>query len=379
MEKKVGSVVYSKARDCWMYLYYEGPMRTSKKLPLAPGASRADALREAEKFRRTNEDRNVKVRTLVERYMASDEMPKREDSRRGYKSNINKWILPAWGDKWVLEVRDHPGRLKKWLNSLPMATMSRARIRAVMHSIFNFAMTEELIPFGVNPMTVAKVKGSTERRKAAWSLSKAEFWRWTRELEEPFRTIALVSLLCGLRISEALALKWSGIDWLNRELPIRKGMVHQRLDDVKSKRSRRKMHLVPEAVAALEAWRQTTAYREDTDWVFASPYQEGRLPYSYGTVREKYQEAAERAGIEIPEDAVFGTHLMRHSCRTHLKKGTKEADVQRDVLGHSSVTINQDDYGEVLEEEVKEAQEKLASFIFSKDVEQTDGADGGGE
>jgi integrase len=41
----------------------------------------------------------------------------------------------------------------------------------------------------------------------------------------------------GLRISEALALRWSDVDWLNGRLSVQRGIVRQRVDDVKTETS----------------------------------------------------------------------------------------------------------------------------------------------
>ena len=46
------------------------------------------------------------------------------------------------------------------------------------------------------------------------SLTVEEFQRFVQYLEEPFRTMALNCICFGLRISEALALKWADVDWL---------------------------------------------------------------------------------------------------------------------------------------------------------------------
>jgi integrase len=49
----------------------------------------------------------------------------------------------------------------------------------------------------------------------------------------------------GLRISEALALKWSDVDWLkpNGKLTVERGIVRQHVDDVKTEASQRRMSI----------------------------------------------------------------------------------------------------------------------------------------
>lgn len=44
----------------------------------------------------------------------------------------------------------------------------------------------------------------------------------------------LMCISFGLRISEALGLKWKDIDWLGKTLSIERGVVKQIVDNVKS-------------------------------------------------------------------------------------------------------------------------------------------------
>jgi integrase len=52
------------------------------------------------------------------------------------------------------------------------------------------------------------------------SLTVDEFQRFVHHLGKPFHTTALVCVWFGLRISEALALRWSDVDWLNGKLSV---------------------------------------------------------------------------------------------------------------------------------------------------------------
>jgi integrase len=51
-----------------------------------------------------------------------------------------------------------------------------------------------------------------------------EFQLFLQHLEEPIRTIALVCVCFGLRISECLAMRWSDIDWLSSKLRVERGI-----------------------------------------------------------------------------------------------------------------------------------------------------------
>ena len=68
------------------------------------------------------------------------------------------------------------------------------------------------VPMQRNPMELVTIKGATKRTRQPRSLTVDEFQQLARHLEEPFRTMALVCVCFGLRISECLALR--GLMWI---------------------------------------------------------------------------------------------------------------------------------------------------------------------
>ena len=87
--------------------------------------------------------------------------------------------------------------------------------------------------------------------------------------------------------------------------------MRQRVGDVKTSESEQKVSIDPDMLEVLKAWKQTTQFSLDEDWIFASPAKLGRLPISYPHVWRMFQEAAARAGIQR-----FGTHSLRHTFRS---------------------------------------------------------------
>jgi integrase len=95
-------------------------------------------------------------------------------------------------------------------------------------------MWNQSIPVQVNPMSLVTVTGVSKRRKQPRSLTVEQFQKLSAELHEPHRTITLVCVCFALRISEALALRWSDVDWLNGTLRVERGIVERNVDDVKT-------------------------------------------------------------------------------------------------------------------------------------------------
>ena len=105
-------------------------------------------------------------------------------------------------------------------------------------------------------------------------------------------------------------LKWSDVDWLNGKLSVQRGIVRQQLDDVKTGTSHKAITVTQTMIEVLKQWKQTTPFSAQEDWIFASPAQIGRLPWSADSVNDAYREAASAAGI-----AHVSTHSMRHTYR----------------------------------------------------------------
>ena len=138
------------------------------------------------------------------------------------------------------------------------------------------------------------------------------------ELKEPARTIAVVCVCFGLRISECLGLKWSDVGWLGGKLRVERGIVRQKVDDVKTIYSGRSMSIDADMLAVLKSWRQQTEFAADSDWIFASPAKLGRLPVSYPHVWLSFQDAASKAEI-----VKLATHTMRHTAPGSMRRGRR--------------------------------------------------------
>lgn len=212
-----------------------------------------------------------------------------------------------------------------------------------------------------NPMELVSIKGATKRGKKPHSLTVEEFRRFLEQLEEPIHTIALVCVSFGLRMSEALALKWSDVDWLNGTLLIERGIVRQRVGNVKTAESEQKVSVDPEMLAVMNSWRQITQFASESDWIFASPAQIGRLPVSYPWVWRSFQQAALKAGIPR-----FGTHSLRHSYRSWLDAVGTPIAVQQKLMRHSDIRTTLNVYGDVVTDEMAQANSKVARMALSR-------------
>ena len=254
-----------------------------------------------------------------------------------------------------------PRAVELWLKSLPLSPKSRVHIRGAIYQLWDFAMWSEIVSMQRNPVELVTIKDATKRQKKPHSLTVEEFRSFLGQLEEPIRTVALVCVSFGLRISEALALKWSDVDWLNGTLLIERGIVRQRVGSVKTAESEQKVSADPEMLQVMNSWRQTTTFASESDWIFASHVQIGRLPISYPWVWRSFQQAAVRAGVPR-----FGTHSLRHSYRSWLDAAGTPIAVQQKLMRHSDIRTTLNIYGDVVTDEMAQANSKVAKMALSR-------------
>jgi len=336
--------VFNKRFSTWNFLWCENGHRRSKVIGTAQQfPTKASAWRAAEPLRKQldqtvrNDEPEPTVRSLVDRYR-TERMPRRTMTRQGYNTWLNGYIIPKWGDCALPELQARPVDL--WLQSLTLAPKSKVHIRGLVRILWEFAMWRSDVPIQRNPMELVTIKGATKRMKRPRSLTAEEFQLLFEQLEEPFRTMALVCVCFGLRISECLALKWSDVDWLNGTLSVERGIVHQVVDDVKTPESQRSMCIDAAMLDVLKTWKQNSQFSSPNDWIFASPAQIGRLPFSYPGVWRALRKAAIRAGI-----GHLSSHTFRHTHRSWLDAVGTPVGVQQRLMRHTDIRTTMNVYG----------------------------------
>ena len=296
------------------------------------------------------------MRSVIERYEA-ERMPSRHSTARVYRSFLHNHILPEWGDKSISALQPRPVEL--WLRELPLSPKSKTHVRSLMHGLVEFAMWAGLLDISRNPISLVQNKGATRKTRKARSLTVEQFHALLTELHEPFATLALISVCLGLRISEALGLKWEDVDWLDECISIRRGIVEQVVGDVKTEGSARTFSLTSELLERLKAWKQRSEFSDAEDWIFASPVKIGRLPYSYTGVWRELVRAAEQAKV-----GHLGTHAFRHTYRSWLDAVGTSVAVQQKMMRHSDIRTTMNIYGDVVTDEMTVAGAKVAQIAF---------------
>jgi integrase len=361
-----GSVVFDKRRKIWNFLWCENGHRRTKFIGTAREfTTKTSAWRAAEPFRRqvenpVNDNPVITVNSIVTQYRI-EKMPRRLSTRRGYDAWLNNHILPRWGNCLLGELQARPVEL--WLRSLPLSPKSQVHVRGLVHALWDYAMWRGDMATQRNPMELVTIKGATKRTRKPRSLTVEEFQAFVSRLEEPVRTIALVCVCFGLRISECLALKWSDVDWFTKRLKLERAIVRQQVDEVKTIYSDKHIPIDDGMFDVLKIYRQTAVFSADDDWMFASAYKAGKLPVSYPWVWLVFQKAARESGI-----GKLGTHSMRHTYRSWLDAVGTTIAVQQKLMRHADIRTTLNIYGDVVTDEMAQAHSKVVDLALHRKV-----------
>lgn len=204
-----------------------------------------------------------------------------------------------------------------------------------------------------------------------------------RELPLQLKVFYTLSLYCGFRKGETLALQWDDIDFEKKEIRIVKSAGKSEdgviLKKPKTATSVRTVSFPDEIVPLLKRYRQEyTLYRFQlgtawkgadnlfTQWDgklmgYSTPYQSFKrhLKRYNEWVRES-PEAKEQGFEELP---LIPLHGLRHSCATLLNYlNINIIDISK-ILGHAKSSTTMDIYAHSFEEQNREAANRLDEFL----------------
>ncbi|MFZ0478268.1 MAG: tyrosine-type recombinase/integrase [Terriglobales bacterium] len=150
------------------------------------------------------------------------------------------------------------------------------------------------------------------------------------------------------------------MDWLSGTLRVERGIVQQIVDDVKTDDSRKTLTMSDDLLNVLKAWKQTTQFPANEDWVFASPVQVGKLPYSYTGVKQDVQRAADAASL-----GHLRSHAFRHTYRTWLDSVGTPVGVQQRLMRHADIRTTMNIYGDAATPDLREAHVKIVDLALN--------------
>jgi len=202
-----------------------------------------------------------------------------------------------------------------------------------------------------NPIRL--VRQSAKRRTIPAVLSVVDIQKLLSALPFRERTLVLLDVGTGLRISELFALKWRDINFRAREINVTRSIVFQVVGPCKTEASQKPVPLDSYLAKALREWRKRTNYRGPENWVFASPASCGQKPYwAQSIMRNLIRPAAVKLGITER----IGWHTFRHAYSSLLRANGADIKVMQELLRHASSRVTLDTYTQAVTLQKRKAQ-----------------------
>ena len=318
----------------------------------------------------------VTNKTTLEEYLRAWHEAKKKSQAatyaRSHESMMNVHIIPALGKRRLSSITPRDleafyagltskrkyGKGKVVPEGIPLSDSMKRLIHTMLHQMFAEAVRHgDLLR---NPADVARPRYT--RNAAQNSTPKA----WTEEEALKFYEVArsdpraghfCFMLSTGLRIGEALGLRWENVEMGENSAHIRiveslvslKGKAHR--STPKTARSRRSITVYGDALAILKE--QPEKVRLDieaqgerykhSDAVFTNSIGGPILPDS---VYQFMRQLCQRAGVPYK-----GTHVLRHSFVSIQGLHGKPLEVVSAHVGHATASFTRDRYRTVFEKE----------------------------
>jgi len=127
-----------------------------------------------------------------------------------------------------------------------------------MHVIFAHACRHEMLQ--KNPISL--VRQSAKRKRTPDVLDAEELKNLLAALQNPARVLVFLTAATGLRVSEALGLKWSDVDFGTGVINLNRAVVHQHVGEMKTEASQKPVPMDGALATALRDWSTQAPYRQ---------------------------------------------------------------------------------------------------------------------
>jgi integrase len=264
---------------------------------------------------------------LVSRWKAAVVPTIKESSAATYVYTLEKYLVPAFGHREVSGINRYDIETFLADKAKGYCRNTLRGMRAALSLVLSWAVSCNWLE--KNPCAGVKLPlaGSKVKRTI---LSTEQVIAIAAKLDEPYSTLVLFLAATGLRIGEAVGIKWS--DFEGDTLHIQRRIYEGKEGTTKTRSSQR---FIPMPEALLKRLRTLG----DGEWVFRS---KAGTPVDPRNAANRYvRPAAKELGITLG-----GWHDFRHTLSTQLLQ-RHPAKVVAGLLGHSNVQTTMQIYQHV--------------------------------
>ena len=366
----------------WLFVSHKGRRRSMlvkdrrTGLALAKEVRRALAANELNLFR-DDEPEGLTYETYSKQYLAKAKNELKKSTWLDYDGCSRRHLIPAFGTKQLTDVRRRD--IKDFANKLRQSGMREMNVKKhlrILSSVLSEAVEDELIPSNpaleLRKLRRSKARGSQKKRIIPLIAAEVVVLLYTAvthtivragKMVHPFKEgycFLLLLARTGMRLGEAIALKWGDIDWRSGTILVERSFVRGELSSPKSGKTRRvdmsaqlqaalreRFEHRVQRVVAIDPERQAAIDAEAANavldsWVF--PGVDGKSPMDEHLFRRRVFKpllvAAKLRHIRI--------HDLRHTYASLLLGNGVDLQYVSQQLGHHSPSFTLSCYAHLL-------------------------------
>ena len=357
-----------------------GTFRTKKEAEIEAGK-----VEERIYYGQTLNDRNMLFEEVAKEWLYDYKKTNvKESTFEQLEVIVRLHILPTFGHKRIMRI--HRPEIKRWLDKFgevdedgkeKYSFGSRLKYLSVLKSIFHYAV-HELEVLEKNPADKLKVpiQDSVAMMKDVKYFSLIDLntlldfmkaYKHQRFPEYQLYYMLMYFLSqTGLRISEALALRWSDFngDKITVDKQVRRDNNNNlEITTLKNSSSYRTIKIEKEVVLELKKFKSRQNelilgnkrfHRNEDGIVFQNCHGHYLTP---STVRDSFRDYCKKAGVEYK-----GTHGFRHTHAVLLLEAGASIKFVSQRLGHKTIKTTADTYLDITEKIEEDELKKFASY-----------------
>lgn len=290
---------------------------------------------------------------FYERWISSKHNLK-ESTRVSYEHTFRLHILPTFEGKLLGDIT--PLDVQAWIDGLAASGMSPATVARCFR--YFRACVKQAEAWGlIDRAPTTKINLPRRDNGEMDFLKPDEIMAMLDAAREPERSLFAVLAMSGLRLGEALALRWRDVDFEMMAIIVtRAWSYHGGFHEPKTEGSRRAVPLLDALGDLLRDYYHSNGHPELEDLLFSD---DGEKPLDPANTRKRFLQALEAAGLRH-----VTMHSLRHSYASiMLSYGASIKALQR-ALGHASATMTLNTYAHLIQEDMDPVLAK-ASRAFS--------------
>ncbi|MGE7020456.1 tyrosine-type recombinase/integrase [Solibacillus cecembensis] len=326
-------------------------------------------------------DRNMLFDDVVEEWLRFKKLDVNENSFESLERNVRLHLLPHFTNKRIMKIRRID--IRNWIEhhaKQGYAYGSKVKYLSTLKSIFHYAVHDlEILEKNPTDKLSMPVVDDIEADNDVKYYSLAELTQLLNFMEsrktQRYGDYQLYYMLMyflsqtGLRISEAIALRWSDINGnkITVERQIKKTKQGKVLSTLKNSSSYRTIGIDEETLKMLKKFKLAqneliignAHIPKNKDDIIFQNYLGDYLDTK--AIRTSFSRYCKRAGVDYK-----GTHVFRHTHAVLLLEADASIKFVADRLGHKSIKTTSDIYLDITEKIEEDELKKFTAYTSKK-------------